>query len=82
MTLREEVARRSGIKAVSIPKLVSNRFGSMENRAEIIKFIESIFNPELSNRSKLAIEIFDDIYQEGYENGITNAAMDAAEAGL
>ena len=78
MTLREEVVKNSTAQDIKMPKLVSTRWGSLENREQIIKFIESVLNPEIKNRKKLAWDMFDAIYQEGYENGGVEEAMGAS----
>ncbi len=78
MTLREEITQMSETRMATMPKLVSNRFGGLENRAQIVKFIESVLSSNIANRPKLASDIFDGIYQEGYDNGHLDAAMDAA----
>ena len=71
MTLREEILKES-LKVALMPKInLQCRYGSaiVKNEEEIIRFLESIIRADISNKHKLAYDIFSDIYQAGYEAG-------------
>ena len=72
MTLREEIAQMSETRMVTMPKLdVQCRYGggTVKNRQEIVRFIESVLDKSIGNRKKLAVDIYEDIFQAGYDVG-------------